>query len=196
MSNTSDSRNIIIIYFRVLFGYIISFCVLFGILNIAIGLMSGWSINLLSSITSFPKETWIGHIGLFAISSFFSSLEIKRKGLGWFVYGLLLAGRLYFLTRPESEWNSLPYDIQFVWNFILIIHPIIHSFFAGKFVERSVMKPSRREYEEYLDAERYKYQEQIYRREYDNLTWEEKNALRDIKNIYDADDYAKRRIRG
>lgn len=194
MTNSSNPKNLLTIYFQVLLGYIVFFIALISFFTIVIGLMTGWKIILISALVrkldgSFPLDSWISTISIFAISSFFSALEVKKFGLGWFTYGILLFVRFYYFQHL-AEWNKFPEFIRTSWDFALFIHPVIHWFFGGKFAERFAMTNEQRE-EDYHNAYYAAYHAAC--NEYNSLNYETRNRLND-NGIFNAHDYAEKKM--
>lgn len=190
----SNPKNLLTIYLQVLLGYIIFFIALISFFTIVLGLMSGWQIILILALIKnqngyFPLDSWIATIAIFAISSFFSALEVKRFGLGWFTYGILLFVRFYYFQHL-AEWNKFPEYVRTWWDFVLIIHPVIHYFFGGKFAERFAMTNEQRE-EDYQNAYYAAYHAAC--NEYNSLSYEARNNLYGY-GISNAHDYAERKM--
>jgi hypothetical protein len=178
MLNLSNSQNFFLLYLKVLIGYILAALIIVGFLSLVINLIYGSSINLMTGLF----KSWTGTLTIFAISSFFSTLEIKLIRLGWFFYGLLLFTRLYFLFKPAAALSFLPSDVIGIWNAVLIIHPFVHHFFAGRIIEYCLMTKDQREY---IDDLRF----MGYMSQYEGLSSEAKDEL--IKyGIFNASEYA------
>lgn len=196
MSNLSNPQNIFKLYLRVFIGYIIGFLVLAFLLNLIVGCMSGGSINMIAPLLS-PKN-WLGLLVIVGLSSCFSTLEVKRLGLGWFVYGIFLFIRVYYLFRAPDEWLFFPGLVRAWWNIIVVLHPIVYLLFGGKIVERVCMTEDQREEAQLRDeifAEiSREAQFEHYRSEYYNL-----NSYTKIKlstyGIHDDSSYAQHKMR-
>jgi hypothetical protein len=178
MLNLSNSQNFFLLYLKVLVGYILASLIIVGFLSLVINLIYGSSINLTTGLF----KSWPGTLAIFAISSFFSTLEIKRIGLGWFFYGFLFFTRLYFFFKPAAALSFLPSDVIGIWNAVLIIHPFVHHFFAGRVIEYCLMTKDQREYVDHLRFTGY----MSY---YEGLSSEAKDELMKY-GIYNAYEYA------
>jgi hypothetical protein len=197
-----NPKNILIIYFHVLFNYLIYFVGLTCLLTIVVGLMSQWSINmggdLIRNISKNPQAIF-GQLSPLAISALFSAFEVKFIGLGWFCYGGLLLSRLYYFTRPQAEWQHFPDYVRFFWDYIVIFHPIIHHFFGGKFAERAAMTGKQREYMSELDLQARRQLEarqrsfDAHKNRYGQLSPYQRRELEN-SNISSGDDYARNKM--
>ena len=137
-----QGRNILSLYLKVWVGYLIGFFILMAVLSIPLMLLSGGKGHLFSP--EFFRNSFSGLLVMAAISSFFSVLEVQKLGAGWFCYGLLLAGFIYFSYNPHQAW-LIPGFIRSIWLPVLIIHPFMYFFAGGKAVERIFMTEEQRE---------------------------------------------------
>ena len=202
MKNPKNPRNFFLIYFHVLFNYIIYFVALTCFLTVVVGLMSQWSINMASGLIAGmfrnPQKAF-GELSILTISAFFSALEVKSLGLGWTCYVGLLITRVYYLFRPQSEWYYYPDYIRGFWDYIVIVHPFIHTFFGGKFAERAAMTLEQQQIMHEVDREerrqRAARQQSFdgYRNQYNQLTPYQKREL-ERSDICSGDDYARNKM--
>jgi hypothetical protein len=186
----------------VLFNYLIYFVGLTCFLTVVAGLMSQWSINmagdLIRNISKNPQAIF-GQLSPLAISALFSAFEVKSIGLGWFCYGGLLVSRLYYLSRPQAEWQHFPDYVRFFWDYIVMFHPIIHYFFGGKFAERAAMTGKQREFMSELDLQaRLQFEARqrsfdAHKNRYGQLSPYQRRELEN-SNISSGDDYARNKM--
>jgi hypothetical protein len=197
-----NPRNFFLIYFHVLFNYLIYFVALTCVLTIIGGFMSKWSMNLaadgIAGMSRNPQRAF-GQLSILTISAFFSALEVKSLGLGWICYFGLLISRVYYLFRPQGEWYYYPDYVRGFWDFIIIVHPITHYFFGGKFAERAAMTAEQQETMREFDREQrrqYAARQRSfdgYRNTYNQLTPYQKREL-SRSDICSGDDYARNKM--
>jgi hypothetical protein len=178
-----QGRNILSLYLKVWLGYLFGFFVLMAILSIPLLFLSGGKSHLFSP--EFFRNGFSGLLFMAAVSSFFSVLEVQQLGTGWFCYGLLLAGFIYFSYNQHQLW-IIPEFIRSVWLPVLIIHPFMYFFAGGKAIERVFMTEEQREEAEILD-------EQWYTAQYEGLSFNEKQFLKKY-GIHDADSYTEAKL--
>jgi len=187
-------KNIFSLYLKVWAGYIVGFFIFMAILSILLMMLSRGNVHLFTP--GFFRNGFSGLLIMAAISSFFSVLEVKRLGAGWFCYGFLLAGFIYF-SFNQHQLVLIPKFIRSIWLPVLIIHPFMYLFAGGKIVERVLMTEEQREEAEISDEMWYEaFQHMKFdqcKSEYSQFSVNEKERLKG-DGIYDANSYAERKL--
>lgn len=187
-------RNIFSLYLKVWAGYIVGFFIFMAILSVPLLIFSGGNIHLFTP--AFFRNGFSGLLIIAAISSFFSVLEVQRLRAGWFCYGLLLAGFIYF-SFNQHLLVFIPKLIRSIWLPVLIIHPFMYLFAGGKFVERMFMTEEQRGEAEISDEYWYEsFQRMKFDQcesEYSKFSVNEKERLKG-DGVYDANSYAEKKL--